>query len=402
MFKRLTVFIVITLISNFCFAQNNFTISGIVKDNKETLPGAAIYVSGYKISTVTDNSGKFVLPNLAPGNYDILVQMLGYLPYSKNIIITDKSVEVNIILQDNPVMLKEVVIKPDPNRAFYLAMFKDFFIGKTPNTKDCKILNPEVLIIDYNNGVLTVKTNEFLVIENKALGYRLKYLLEYFEYNNKTRIVYYGGHPYFEEMQGGKSKQKRWIKNREAAYYGSLQHFFKSLYHQKTKEEGYIIYKLIEVKNNNRKPDSLINANVKHLTSGQQGLTRIITYRGNDSLSYWLKQRSEPKTLNVLNRNEIQTDTLVKFYDNNLKMINYTDDLFVMYTKELETTAYDNSGHKQPRPLTIPNYQISVLKLVSAPALFYQNGGIYDAKSLLTSGYWAYEKIADMVPLDYK
>src|SRR3954471_5540756 len=100
-------------------AQNTYTISGTVKDKKETLPGAAIYVSGYKIATVTNNEGKFMLPKLPAGNYDILVQMIGYLPYSKNIVVSDKSVYMEVLLKENTTMLNEVVIKVDPNRDYY-------------------------------------------------------------------------------------------------------------------------------------------------------------------------------------------------------------------------------------------------------------------------------------------
>ncbi|HTM98257.1 MAG TPA: carboxypeptidase-like regulatory domain-containing protein, partial [Pedobacter sp.] len=83
------------------YAQEGYVISGTIKDKKEVLPGAAIYVSGYKISAVTNGDGKFILPKLAAGNYDILVQMIGYTPYSKNIIISNKSVEVTITLTEN-------------------------------------------------------------------------------------------------------------------------------------------------------------------------------------------------------------------------------------------------------------------------------------------------------------
>lgn len=209
--KFLASLVWLLICSSYIFAQNTYTISGIVKDQKETLPGAAIYISGYKISTVTNNEGKFSIPNLAPGNYDVLVQMIGYLPYSKNVVIADKSVNIEALLQENTVMLKEVVIKPDPNRMAHIALFKDFFIGKSPNAAQCKILNTNVLMIndDRENGMLTVRTNEFIVIENKALGYRLKYLLEYFEYNYKSKIIFYAGHPYFEEMKGGKSKDRK-------------------------------------------------------------------------------------------------------------------------------------------------------------------------------------------------
>ncbi|RZL27648.1 MAG: carboxypeptidase-like regulatory domain-containing protein, partial [Pedobacter sp.] len=63
---------------HYCFAQTSFNLSGTVKDKRgEVLPGAGIFVSGYKIATVADNNGKYTLP-LKPGNYDILFQLIGY------------------------------------------------------------------------------------------------------------------------------------------------------------------------------------------------------------------------------------------------------------------------------------------------------------------------------------
>lgn len=401
--KFLVGFLFLIVCTSGASAQNTYTISGTVKDKKETLPGAAVYIGGYKISTVTNNDGKFAISNLAPGSYDVLVQMIGYLPFSKNVIISDKSVSIEALLQENTVMLKEVVIKPDPNRAAHIALFKDFFIGKSPNAAQCKIMNTDVLLIndDKENGMLTVRTNEFLIIENKALGYRLKYLLEYFEWNYRTKIVFYAGHPFFEEMKGSKSRQKKWQQAREIAYNGSAQHFFKALYHNKVAEEGFVINKLIPMPNPNRKPDSLINANIRRLTAGQNGLTRALTFTSGDSLSYWMKQRREPQSISILNRADVLVDTLVKTYNEDIKEMNYKDELYIIYKNERETAEYDLSGNRQNRPLDMPNYQISIVSLLEPPARFYGNGGTADPRSMLYKGFWAYEKIADLVPMDY-
>eukprot|EP01132_Coremiostelium_polycephalum_P020110 gene20110-23905_t len=239
MARHFCIFFILLLFSTSVYSQN-LSISGEVKDKKgETLPGAGIYLSGYKMATVTNNEGRFVLTGLKPGNYDVLVQMMGFLPFTKNVILSDKSVSIDIKLEENTIQLNEVVIRTDPNREHYINLFKEFFIGKTPNAEKCKLLNPQVLDVDYDNNarLLTVKSNEFLVIENKALGYRLKYLLQYFEYNYNTRTIYYAGLPNFEELKGSSSKKRTWAKNREIAYYGSSQHFFKSLYQNRTKEE---------------------------------------------------------------------------------------------------------------------------------------------------------------------
>ena len=403
MTKRLFIFILFIVCFKLTLAQSTFTISGTISDNKETLPGASIYVSGYKIATVSNNDGKFTLPNLSPGNYDILVQMIGYLPYSKNVIVSDQSVTLNITLRENVNLLKEVVIKPDPNRAYCLALFKDFFIGKTPNAADCKILNTDLLIIDDDKtqSLLTVKASDFLIIENKALGYKVKYFLEYFEYDYKTKMIFYAGHPFFEEMKGNNTKQKRWLKNREIAYKGSHQHFFRSLYHNKVAEEGYIINKISKIPNTNRPPDSLINAKVRQLTTGRNGLTNVLTFDGSDSLSYWLKKRKEPKEFSVVSRKDVLVDTLVKKLNQDLKTIKYNDELYVVYKNEKETPAYNSSGLKQNRPMDLEGYQISILQLLNSSINFYTNGTISNPRALLYKGYWAYEKVADMVPMDF-
>ncbi|SFH16436.1 carboxypeptidase-like regulatory domain-containing protein [Pedobacter insulae] len=397
-------FILCVCLSAHVFAQEGYIISGTIKDKKEVLPGASVYVSGYKIATVTNGDGKFSLPKLAPGNYDILIQMIGYNPYSKNIIISDKAIDVTITLTENTTFLKEVVIKPDPNRAYYLALFKEYFIGKSPNAAQCKILNTNVLNFydDKETRTVTTTASDFLIIENVALGYRIKYLLESFEYDYKTKIIYYAGHPHFEELSGSKAKKKKWLRNREIAYNGSIQHFFKSLYHNTIAENGFVINKLGTIPNTNRKPDSLINANIKRLTAGKQGLVNSLTFNGDDSLSYWIKQRNLPKTFNTVNRADVLIDTLVKRQDKDLKMIKFKDALYIIYKNETEDSAYTHSGHKQNRPLDVGNFQISVLSLIEPSISFYANGGVYSPKSSLYSGYWAYEKMADMVPMEYR
>jgi hypothetical protein len=397
------VLILFILFSTQSFSQQGYVISGTVKDKKEVLPGAAVYVSGYKIATVTNGDGKFSLPKLPAGNYDILVQMIGYTPYSKNIIISNEPVEVTITLTENTTLLREVVIKPDPNRPYLLAMFRDYFIGKAPHAAQCKILNTNVLNFDDDkaNRLLTVTASDFLIIENQALGYRIKYLLESLEYDYKSNIIYYAGHPYFEELNGGKAKKKKWLKNRAIAYNGSPQHFFKSLYDNTVSENGFVIHKLSSIPNSSRKPDSLINANIKRLTTGRQGLVNTLTFNGNDSLSYWVKQRGLSKSINILNRGIVQTDTLVKTVNNDLKMIQFSDALYVIYKNELEDSAYALSGHQQNRPLDLANYQITVITLAQPKLLFYANGGVYNPRSSLFSGYWSYEKVANMIPLDY-
>jgi len=384
-------------------AQKLYSITGVVQDKKgETLPGAGIYLSGYTTATVTNNDGQFSLTKLKPGAYEVVVQMMGYLPYSKSVVISDQPVNIKIVLQENTVQLNEVVITADPNREKNLKLFKEFFIGRTPNSAKCKILNPQVLYIkfDGDHNILSVTSNEFLVVENKALGYRLKYMLNLFEYNFDTRIVYFSGLPVFEDLKGSGSKRRAWLKNREIAYAGSPQHFFQSLYRNKVEEEGFIIYKRIKIPNPNRPSDAYIAATRARLLRKRKSQVitgSIIT----DSLSTLQQLANLPKEYTSLDMSGVATDTLVKQMYPNMKTINYKDELYVMYTKEEESIGYSNTGHYIMRPLTIPNYEISVVQMLQGPVSFYANGGMHDAKALLYEGFWAYEKIGDMVPMDY-
>lgn len=193
------------------YGQNSFNISGVIRDKEgKPIPGAGVYLSSYKMATVTNNEGEFVLPGLNPGNYDVLIEMMGYLPLSKNVVISNKSAKIAVILMENTIQLREVVIKADPNRDRYIKIFLQQFIGMTPNSAQCKLLNPQVLQTDFNKAenVLTVTANEFLIIENKSLGYRIKYLLNNFERDFKRNIVYYSGFPTYEDLPGSRNKKE--------------------------------------------------------------------------------------------------------------------------------------------------------------------------------------------------
>lgn len=384
-------------------AQDTYTISGVIKDKKgETLPGAGIFVSGYKNATVSNNGGEYSL-KLNPGNYDILIKMVGFKSINKQVVVSDKNIVLNVELLENVIQLNEVIIKPDLNREYNLKTFTDFFIGQTPNALQCKIINPDVLYLDFDqqNRILTGNCDEFLVIENKALGYKIKYLIKDFEYNMKNKIIFYQGSPYYEDLPASKGKKKQWAKKRLEAYNGSPQHFFRSLYAGNSNSEGFLMHKLIKTDNLQRPPDSLIKANIRRYSKTLINKSFSIG-KLNDSLDYWLSKKSMPETISTLNIMVVNPDTLVKNFDSNIKKINFMDILYIVYKNEKEHPVYASLLNQSiSRPLSMPNYQISLINLTVRPVYFYQNGAVYNPKSMLYEGYWSWEKVADSVPMDY-
>lgn len=385
------------------FAQESFLISGIIKDKKgETLPGAGIFVSGYKNATVSNNNGEYSL-KLNPGNYDLLIKMIGFKSVNQQVVVSDKNIVLHVELLENVIQLNEVVVKPDLNRENNLKTFTDFFIGQTPNALQCKIINPDVLYLDYDqqNGILTGHCDEFLNIENKALGYKIKYLIKDFEYNMKNKIIFYQGSPYYEDLKASKSKKKQWAKKRLEAYNGSAQHFFRSLYAGNSNSEGFLIHKLIKSENAQRPPDNLIKMNIIRYRQTVNNKTFSLGIV-NDSLEYWLTKNRMPKTISILNSAIVNPDTLVKTFDNNVKKIDFTNILYIVYKNEKEHPMYAGLINQSiSRPLSMPDYQVSLINLTIRPVYFYQNGAIYNPKSMLYEGYWSWEKVADSVPMDY-
>ncbi|OAQ41826.1 hypothetical protein A5893_01535 [Pedobacter psychrophilus] len=395
-------FLLISFLPFISIAQQKYSLSGKVTDKKgEVLPGTGVFISGYKIATSTNAEGYFNL-NLPVGNFDILIKAVGYKPFTKNLTVVDKNLSIAVSLEESTIALNEVVVRPDPNRENYINIFKDFFLGTTPNSAKCKLLNPSVLNVEYNKEerVLNVDCSELLIIENKALGYEIKYLIKNFQLDYKTNIVYYEGYPYYKDLEGSDSKKLKWAEARLASYNGSPQHFFKSLYLNNSQKEGFNIYELVKQENKNRLPDSLIKEKIKQFKHEIDYYPNKKEYQ--DSLNFWIGKGRVSRQIIIFKGEEILADTLVHQQNKNVKYINFQNILTVEYQNEKPDIAMGNSFKAGiPRLEKFKDHQLSLLNLLIRPVYFYANGAIFNPKSLLFEGTWAWEKIADSVPMDY-
>ncbi|HKG07241.1 MAG TPA: carboxypeptidase-like regulatory domain-containing protein [Pedobacter sp.] len=383
--------------------SKKLTISGMIRDRKGLpIPGASVYLSHYKIGVSADNMGRFFIPNLSPGSYTVLAQMIGYQPASQNIMLSLKSAEFDMVMEEAVSLLNEVVVRPDMYRAQRLKLFKDAFLGTSKNARSCKILNEDALYFDYNKDsrTLMANANEFITIENKALGYRIHYLLEYFQLNEETSYVHFYGYPYFEELETDPSKRRRYAEKRRLAYAGSPQHFFNSLYNGTSKVESFLINKMIKAPNPERQPDVLIDKRIKIFSENLRKGIKV--RRAKDSLKYWLDMKKAPDTLEVLVRKEVFPDSMVKEKSGHLKTMSFKDALYIIYQGEKETADFRrHPEYRIKRPDDLGRSQISLVYQLNKYVSFYENGGVDDPGSLLYEGVWAYKMVGDMLPLDY-
>jgi len=405
MLKALVFFIILLPLS--CFAQ--LTISGKVfnRDDKKPVANASVFLSNSSIGNKTADDGTFKLNNAKPGKYDLVVSIIGFETYRQAIVVND----VNIALPDieiipQAILLKEVNIHlvTDANRERYLEWFKEEFLGTSELAGECKVVNPEILDLDYDEktNVLKASSQAFLEIENGALGYKLKYLLTDFSLDNGPSAKYhlnYEGSVLFEQMKGTPSEEKRWKKRRLEVYEGSEMHFLRSALDNRIDQEGFRALLIKRLDNPLRPNDSVIEAKIRFYKN-----LRSAGPASRDSLSFWVKKDKLPKIIEKLDTVPLQSRNIVKptnqqgtfaFGPGNGKdalYISYNEDHHFHLNRKQTQLQTDDQSNKE-------NTRVDF----EAPYAFFDNNGVViNPTSLIFSGVWGRNRVAELLPVDYE
>jgi hypothetical protein len=207
-----------------------------------------------------------------------------------------------------------------------MELFAKNFIGETVNAEKCELLNPQVLhfSFDHDKRILKATADEFLVIENRALGYKLKYLLTGFELDLNNSVCETEGYPYFEELAGSDSQQKKWESNRKKTYLSSGSHFFWALANNKIAEEGFQVY--LGFNYRSEKKDSARSFYVK-LSPKDSAYLQPNTYKAFFDTA---KLKTLVFTPKITGKDSVKLDSL-----------------FVIYTGEKESALFYKNGNPQ-------------------------------------------------------
>ena len=271
--KRIVLIINLILINLHGYAQE---IKGTVYDEntKQPLLNVSVYFNGTTIGTKTDRNGNFRL--IIPENQrlPLAVSAIGY----NSLLLTEypDNKILKIFLTPKIYELDEVVIVSKRSlwersvRNNYLNIFKRQFLGETVNAYNCKILNEDDLVFNYNEGkmLLTAYSQRPLIISNYALGYQIIYYLDSFEFSQIPYSMRYIGYFIFKEDSTLKGKTRIKAENRRRlAFLGSRMHLMRSLWENDLDSAGFTI------KNSNNKIvtyDSLVvqvDSSSKYLTN---------------------------------------------------------------------------------------------------------------------------------------
>ncbi len=384
--------------------QAQVSIYGKVLDTEgKPLKYAAVYLNNTTFGTTTDSHGAFLLSNVEHGYYTLVVSFLGYDSSTYAVKTTDLPDEIVFKMMEKPDQLDEIVIKQEnkwaSKRAYFLRQFKENFLGQSFNAQKCKILNQDVIRFNYNQkeDILEAYAVSPIIIENNALGYKLTYDLIHWKL--EPMGVTYLGYTKFEELKGKPRKQKIWQRDRELAYNGSLRHFLNSTMENDTLS-GFKIEEVKLIPNPDRPSDEEI-AKAENLIKRKGNLQRN-TFIDNKELDRQLKYADSimslahlKKFVNIVIKPNLRIEDYLEEYDGELYI--YSDnELRVRYLKEYAESNYNNQAYFSP------NHQVSKLTLYDSEVLLNPIGTFHNPLDVLSEGYWAFEKVGDLLPFNYR
>jgi outer membrane receptor protein involved in Fe transport len=179
--KLFTFWIVLFSVS--AFAQvSQVTLSAVVKDGKsqEVLPYVHVVLknaqhTAFVSGTVTDESGRFALSGIVPGNYTLTIGFLGYTDLIQPIIVGKLSPYLDLgtlLLSQNTTTLQEVVIQGQQEEVSQALEKKTFSMKDNINQGGGSLLQvmqnlPGVTVSDEGQVQLRGSTKVALLIDGK-------------------------------------------------------------------------------------------------------------------------------------------------------------------------------------------------------------------------------------------
>lgn len=402
-------------------ASGQRLIKGRVVNGKtgEAIAGSSVFISNTSRGTVSDKDGNFELNDIPAGRYELVVSSVGYetnvYSFSSDQLPLNLRIEMQVRVRE----LENVTVEPSVEEGWdkWGMMFTNNFVGQTPNAAQCRIRNKEKIRFRYfrKSNRIIAYCDEPLVLENKALGYKLTYQLENFEVDFRKGISAFAGYPLFEELDRGRKEPKsKYVRARDKAYFGSMLHYMRSICSNTLAEEGFETRRMIRTPNHEKERIRNIFRSQAPAASGSSaGAVRV--HVGGDGVKL---NNAQPKSINtdssdyydrVMRQKDyvdnysshlLTADSLIIGQEGVYKVIYFTDYLSITYKNELEDAAYLAHFRESRRPV----FQTSQIWLPQdEPVVVDPNGNYSPPQGVFAMSYWGWsEKIADMLPLDFE
>jgi len=242
------IILLFLLISFFTSAYSQI-VKGRILDQKtgNSIGFASVYFNGTLVGTLANQNGYFELDISKFLLMPLTISALGYYSVTLTNFSPDKA--LSIYLTPKVFELKEVVVSAKAYakaRRGNIKLFKTQFLGQTLNALKCEItnINDITLIYDSDNETLKAFSSKPILIVNNALGYKITYYLDKFEYGKTNNsLILTGNYVFKEDLTNNKIQKQFFEKRRKTTYLGSRMHFFRALWVNDLDSAGF------EVKN---------------------------------------------------------------------------------------------------------------------------------------------------------
>lgn len=340
-------------------AQVSFTGKVIDENNDAAIPNATVYFNNTTIAAETNAQGEFSFHNIRFFNTDVVIISPGYELFafkpaaakmgSNKFVFKMRKKKAGSLPKD---------AMETANTPAYRQAFLQGLLGITNEAVQSTVSNFKDVYFDrdtsFEGFIATADTT--LIVVNKLCGYKMYYNLVSFYYDTYTRQSYFSGYCHYESLADGSQFQTA----RNHCYFGSSQHFYRSLIANKLYQEGFGVF----VK------DTVPAAGARH--PGDEDLYRPLTA----TQVLWIDSTNN-YSIGI-------KDKLIIQYNNNPATKNYLRTVLEYIDGDLKKGIEAS------------------IEIKHAPVELTTIGVPVDDSELEYGGFWSYEKLANTLPLDYQ
>jgi len=338
---------------------------------KKSISDAHTFINNSSLGTTSNNNGYCELIISAQ---ETQVLVITHMLYETLIIDSERYHNLEnsdaIEMQSKSVDLNEIVVTAKGGKKWKrnFRRFRKTLLGKGKAASKCKILNPEVLRFEEKNGTLWVKAIDLLHIENDYLGYTINFWLEVLliEVDDST---FYNGYAQFIDKTD--ANDTGYIKRRKTIYSQSIPHFLRSLLKSSNEAELKDFgYKLSFDRYEKRAFETIITP------SDPSAIVQPDSVTGRHRLYFSEFLTVQHAGLNVSSSNVVQIAVSSE------------------EQQKFGSSSTQSLGANQ-------QYAISRLYKVEPYLLFDERGNIINKSAVRQYGYWAEQRLASTLPIDY-
>lgn len=367
--KRYFFFYMVLLF--FCMpVYSQISFNGKVIDDSTNLPipNATVYFNNTTIGTITSESGDFNLMLPFFFNAELVISCKGYevFLYKPGVtkMVGKKFVfKIHAGLQET----QNKLVASEGIRKRWLEIFYKNVLGISEEASKSTIGNDSSIyfVAGPSKSSFLVYADRPLLISNPMLGYKIRFDLVEFLYDEKTGYCDFSGYAHYEEL----NDHKKYIKNRHQCFYGSSLHFYRSLVANQLAQNGFSTFLQMPLS------DSLI------AQSKRAGALVL--------------PEEQSKIISLTAQQILHIDS------NNNFSISITGRLLVQYNKNPFAKRYltENFFTEGMLARGVETY----LTIQSAiPTGINSAGVLSDPAAITYDGYWMYERLANTLPYDYQ